>query len=1099
MAAVAIRRLGLLLALTAALLAAVLILIERAGADDGDSLPAPAELRVTAERGSLDVSLDWDDVDGAAQYWVRWRPAGPDNKLNDGVHVQSSNAAITVARFGEWVARVQACDDDGCGAPTAKKFRARKPRAVPDITPLPTSTPTPLPTATPTPLPTATPTPLPTSTPTTTPTSTSTPMPTSTPVPGTLQVSVTASSDTVPVNQPVSLTAAVSNAPQDSDPSYVWELNNGGGWFPQGAGPTLSYLTASPESWSFRVTVTYGSGVSATSGALTVTWVEIPPTPTATSIPEPTATSVPLPTATATPEPTATLTPEPSLPIPAKPAGLSVSAAPGSLEASVDWDDVLGASYYWLRWRESGSGSEMNEGVAALPSEAVITVSGYGEWAARVQACNDSGCGAPAVSKFSVEPEPTATPTPEPTATPAPAALRLEPALDADGRMTRAFSANWDPVASAASYTLDWWQEQDGSQAQSRTADTARQARAASGFSGRSANPQSINRRSFSADRTSASIDVPTIGAWNVRLNALDDEGDLAAQGDSRIELKFYGSDNLRIIYRYDCQTTPKNLIEARPVNGGIEVRWHEGNEPVRWHQYAVHPSDTPTIPGISSPNWTYIPGGDVDSYTIRGLRSGSTYTILLRAMKDGRHCFEWLVFGTPIDPTIGALTGLTAARVPGKDAAVKLTWDDPGDATVSYDIQYRGFFLTGRWTSITPDSPPAASGGKISATVSGLITMIDCGSYDFRVRARRGSAVGPYAETVGYGATEIRGTDGADTLNGGAGDECIHGLGGDDTLSGGAGDDRLDGGAGADALDGGAGADTANYSASGAAVTVDLSSSAAQSGGDAQGDTLSNIENIIGSAHADTLTGNASDNIFRGGAGADTLDGGAGSDTADYSVFPFEIVPVGCVSCYRAVGVTVRLASGDTSGGHAQGDTLTSIENINGTDYGDLLAGDASDNILRGGDGGDYLYGGGGNDTLHGGPDPDDMYGDGGDDTLYGGGGSDWIHGEAGDDTLYGGPGSDTFAFRVDKGVGTDTIEDYDRDDRTKICWKYGTPPVTWTSASVGSDHVITVRRSGEIIGTITVKGMAGRFPGIGISINRTGACWGGDEYGRK
>ena len=334
MTATAIRRSGLLLALAAALLAAALVLIGRAGADDGDGLPAPAELRVTAERGSLDVSLDWDDVSGAAQYWVRWRPAGPDNRLNDGVHVQSSNAAITVARYGEWVARVQACDNAGCGAPAAKKFRARKPRAVPDITPLPTSTPTPLPTATPTPEPTATPTPLPTATPTPEPTATSTPPPTSTPVPGTLLVSVTASSDTVPVNQPVSLTAAVSNAPQDSDPSYVWELNNGGGWFPQGAGPTLSYLTASPESWSFRVTVTYGSGVSATSGALTVTWVEIPPTPTATSIPNPRRRPYPSLRLRPYRNPPRRPRPLPSLPVPDEPAGLSVSATPGSLEVS---------------------------------------------------------------------------------------------------------------------------------------------------------------------------------------------------------------------------------------------------------------------------------------------------------------------------------------------------------------------------------------------------------------------------------------------------------------------------------------------------------------------------------------------------------------------------------------------------------------------------------------------------------------------------------------------------------------------------------------------------------------------------------------------
>ena len=1104
MTATAIRRAGLLLALTAALLAAALVLIGRAGADDGGPLPAPAELRVAAERGSLDVALEWDDVSGAARYWVRWRPAGPDSKLNDGMRVQSSDAVITVARYGEWVARVQACDIAGCGAPAAKKFRVRRPRAVPDITPLPTSTPTPLPTATPTPEPTATSTPPPTATPP--PDSTPT-TPTATPTPAQLRVSVSASSATVPVNQPVSLTAEVSNAPAGSEPSYAWELSNGGDWHPHGTGPTLSYLAAGPESWSFRVTVTYGSGVSATSGALTVTWVEIPPTPTATSIPEPTSTPMPDPTATPIPDPTATPTAEPSLPIPAKPAGLSVSVTPGSPEVSLDWDDVPVASYYWLRWRESGSGSELNEGVAVLPSEAVITVSGYGEWVARLQACNDSGCGAPAVSKFTVgpaptatpEPAPTATPEPEPTATPAPASLRLAQALDADGSVTRAFTASWDPVAGAASYTLDWWQEQDASQAQAqaqaRTADTARQARAASAFSGRNANPQSVNRRSFPGYRTSANINVPTMGAWNVRLNALDDEGDLVAQSSNRIELKYYGSDNVSVIYRYGCQTTPKNRIIAKPVSGGLEVRWHEDNEPVTNYQLAIHSYYGGSIP--LHPYWADIPGGDIDSYTIRDLQNGVRYTILLKTVTNGRHCFEWMVHATPIDPTIGALTGLSVARVPDKDAAVKLTWDDPSDDTVSYDIQYRTYSLTGRWATIIPDSPPAASGGVVSAAVSGLTKTLDCASYDFRVRARRGSAVGPYAEVTGYGVTEIRGTDGADTLSGGAADECIHGLGGADTLSGGAGDDRLDGGAGADALDGGAGKDSADYSGSGAAVTVDLDSSAAQSGGDAQGDTLSNIENLIGSGYADTLTGNASDNIFRSGAGADTINGGAGADTADYSGSPVDHIEPAYGEGGFPIGVRVNLESGTARGSHAQGDTLTGIENLIGTDYIDLLVGDDSDNILRGGSNYDYMHGGGGDDTLYGGDYKDVLFGNEGDDTLYGEDGNDWLLGEAGNDTLYGGPGEDIFGFRIDKGVGTDTIEDYDSEDWIKFCKKQGTASYTRTTAKIGSDYVITVRRSGAIVGTVTVKNVTGGPPRIGSSAGATGACWGGSEYG--
>ena len=482
MTATAIRRTGLLLALTATLLVAALVLIGRAGADDGDTLPAPTGLRVTAERGSLDVSLDWDDVSGAAHYRVRWRPAGPDNNLNDGVQVRSSSAVITVARYGEWVARVQACDDAGCGAPLAKKFRVRRPRAVPDITPLPTSTPTPLPTATPTPEPTATPTPLPTATLTPEPTATSTPLPTSTHVPGALLVSVSASSSTLPVNQSVSLTAAVSNAPAGSDPSYAWELSSGGDWSSHGTGPTLSYLSNRAESWSFRVTVTYGSGLSATSGALTVTWVEVPPTPTATP--------VPLPTSTPTPLPTATPIPEPSVPIPDEPTGLSVSATPGSLEVSVDWDDVSGASYYWVRWRVSGSGSELSEGVVVLPSEAVIAVSGYGEWVVRAQACNDAGCGAPTVSKFAIELEPTATPTPEPLGKPQNLEVIAEPG-------SKALLATWDEVEGATSYKLRW--REDGEEFE--TADAATVSDAIWG------------------------VTVPGYGRWELRVQACNDDG----------------------------------------------------------------------------------------------------------------------------------------------------------------------------------------------------------------------------------------------------------------------------------------------------------------------------------------------------------------------------------------------------------------------------------------------------------------------------------------------------------------------------------------------------------------------------------------------
>ena len=50
--------------------------------------------------------------------------------------------------------------------------------------------------------------------------------------------------------------------------------------------------------------------------------------------------------------------------------------------------------------------------------------------------------------------------------------------------------------------------------------------------------------------------------------------------------------------------------------------------------------------------------------------------------------------------------------------------------------------------------------------------------------------------------------------------------------------------------------------------------------GGDAQGYTLSGIENLTGSAYADSLTGDSGNNVLTGLGGNDTLTGGAGNDT---------------------------------------------------------------------------------------------------------------------------------------------------------------------------------------------------------------------------
>ncbi|WP_419741402.1 beta strand repeat-containing protein [Ruegeria sp.] len=147
-----------------------------------------------------------------------------------------------------------------------------------------------------------------------------------------------------------------------------------------------------------------------------------------------------------------------------------------------------------------------------------------------------------------------------------------------------------------------------------------------------------------------------------------------------------------------------------------------------------------------------------------------------------------------------------------------------------------------------------------------------------------------PYSDAItgSTGKDTLSGGAGNDVLGGGAGNDVLSGGDGNDALLGGAGDDMLVGGAGRDVLNGGAGTDTADYSgsvdATGAAggVTVDLSQLpfSTPSGGHAEGDVVSGIENLIGSAADDRLTGDGNTNVFNGGAGDDVLAGGAGNDT---------------------------------------------------------------------------------------------------------------------------------------------------------------------------------------------------------------------------
>jgi Ca2+-binding RTX toxin-like protein len=317
-----------------------------------------------------------------------------------------------------------------------------------------------------------------------------------------------------------------------------------------------------------------------------------------------------------------------------------------------------------------------------------------------------------------------------------------------------------------------------------------------------------------------------------------------------------------------------------------------------------------------------------------------------------------------------------------------------------------------------------------------------------------------------GTGAdNNLTGTPDANTISGLGGNDTLSGLGGNDTLFGGTGtdrlfggdgDDTLNGGTGGDTLDGGVGVDTVDYSGSALGVSVNLGITGAQSGGDAAGDIITNVENATGSALADTLTGTSGNNVLRGGggndqlfagsgddtleggAGADQLSGGSGMDYADYT--------------NSAAGVSVNLSTGVASGGDAAGDTFPGIDGFFGSAFDDTFigfdgqgtSGDVYTNIFYGGGGNDYLDGLGANDTLFGGADNDTILGSGGDDSLSGdegadtlfggigndiadgGSGADTVHGDGGNDRLSGGSGNDL----IYGGDGNDTLFGGDGDD---------------------------------------------------------------------
>jgi Ca2+-binding RTX toxin-like protein len=339
----------------------------------------------------------------------------------------------------------------------------------------------------------------------------------------------------------------------------------------------------------------------------------------------------------------------------------------------------------------------------------------------------------------------------------------------------------------------------------------------------------------------------------------------------------------------------------------------------------------------------------------------------------------------------------------------------------------------------------------KSTATITGAVAL-DLGAGDDFYDGRDGTVIG--IVKLGDNDDVAYGGDGNEIFSGGTGSNTIDGGGGNDTIIGGLGYSTINGGTGKDTID----YSEATASSGGTGVTVNLGSTSGY--GNQFSDTLDSIENVIGSAHKDTIVGSGGENLLQGGASDDTLEGGFGSDTIEGGAG---------INTARFTGSTVAIVdlSKTTEQDTGYGtDTLTDIQNVEGGSGADKLTGNHQANLLDGNSGNDTLVGKEGNDTLQG---------EAGNDTLEGG---------VGNDTLDGGSSADTAVFSGARGNysivnnpdGTITITDNVGQDGTDTLKdirfaKFGDQTIALTNGAPTSisPSTATVSESAAIGATVT------------------------------
>ena len=371
------------------------------------------------------------------------------------------------------------------------------------------------------------------------------------------------------------------------------------------------------------------------------------------------------------------------------------------------------------------------------------------------------------------------------------------------------------------------------------------------------------------------------------------------------------------------------------------------------------------------------LTGDPTGELVVGGFTFGENHGTPTRIVADGgAHADE--IF---IDPDVNVIAilsgGINRDVLQGGGAADVLNGDEGPDILIGNGGSDMLFGGLGGDRLIGGTGGDTLDGGDGNDTAS-FLTATAGMTIDLRTMTFSGDGVGDVMVSIErFEATnlndKITGDANANMLLGGLdGDDTINGLGGSDLLDGGkgidklfgdAGNDMLIGGEGADQLDGGLGVDIASYVNSRSVISLSLLTGIG-TGGDAAGDTLKDIENILGTP------------------------------------MPF----------------------GDYSTKYA---ALTGAPLTAGT--GDTLVGDTNANVISGLGGADFIDGGAGDDVLYGdmkgATNPVQTMADFDRDTMLGGLGNDSLLGQEGDDDLDGGAGQDA----VDCGDGDDHLRTLD------------------------------------------------------------------------